>query len=284
MKSFKKYLIPIALGLVVTLIMALTMLKVTMNFQILLFLGFGLFFMFGLLNSKSTINKLLNALLISFSFLTLFIFLVLAQIPELYYFIPIYFIACLFGIYFRTCLKKVVLSGVLAIAFLAFLAIKVIPVDIENSLTKIKSEPLPTFEILDLEGNLISSESLKEKVVVLDFFGTWCVPCIKELKELDKVQKEFANVSDVEIYIINADIGGDTPEKFETFINKHDYNFNFVYDTESKLFKALNLQNSGLPVLLIIDKNNNIRFQHVGYNPAETNFKDHIVETINSFR
>lgn len=284
MKSFKNYLIPIGLGLVVTLIMALTMLKVTMNFQILLFLGFGLFFMFGLLSSKSTINKLLNALLISFSFLTLFIFLVLAQIPELYYFIPIYFIACLFGIYFKTYRKTIIISGIVSLSILAFLALKVIPVDIENSLTKIKSEPLPIFEMLDIKGNIFSSESIKDKVAVLDFFGTWCVPCIKELKELDKVQKEFANTTDVEIYIINADIGGDTPQKFNAFINKNDYKFNYAYDSGSKIYKALNLQNSGLPVLLIIDKQNKIRLQHVGYNPAETNFKEHLIETINSLR
>jgi len=284
MKALKKYLISIGSGIVVTLIMALIMLKLTMNFQILLFLGVALFFVAGFLNSTSGINKLLNAILISFSYLTLFYVLVLAQIPELYYFIPIYFFACLSGLYYKTHRKKVVVSGILAIAFLAFLAIKVIPVDIENSLTELKSEELPTFEILDLEGNLISSESLKGKVVVLDFFGTWCVPCIKELKELDKVQKEFANASDVEIYIINADIGGDTPQKFNAFINKNDYKFNYAYDSRSKIYKALNLQNSGLPVLLIIDKQNKIRLQHVGYNPAETNFKEHLIETINSLR
>ena len=284
MKSIKKFLIPIASGLVVTLFMALTMLKLTMNFQILLFLGFALFFGAGWLNSKSSINKLLNALLISFTFLILFVLLVLAQIPELYYFVPIYVIACLMGLYFKTYRKTIIVSVIATLAMLTFLAIKVIPVDIENSLTQLKTEALPTFEMLDVKGNLLSSETIKNKVVVLDFFGTWCVPCIKELKELDKVQKEFANANDVEIHIINANIGGDTPEKFQSFINKHDYNFNYAYDTNSKLFKALNLQNSGLPVLLIIDKDSNIRLQHVGYNPAETNFKGHLIETINSFR
>lgn len=165
-----------------------------------------------------------------------------------------------------------------------FIAIKIIPNDIKNSLTQTRFDQLPNFSIHDMSGNVIDSESLKGKVVVLDFFGTWCKPCVQELKELDKIRMAFKEHDDVVFYIINADLGGDTPEKFKTFVEKNNYKFQFAYDHESKIYKLLKLQQLGLPTLLIIDKDHNIRIQHVGYNPAETNFTRSMIESINSIK
>jgi peroxiredoxin len=165
-----------------------------------------------------------------------------------------------------------------------FLAIKVIPIDIEDSLTQTRFEQIPQFTIQEMTGNVVDSKTLEGKVVVLDFFGTWCKPCIGELKELEKIQSYFKDSPDVAFYVIDANYGGDTPQKFKAFIDKTTYNFNFAYDYNSEIFKLLKLQKLGIPVLLIIDKEQNIRKQHVGYNPAETNFTKNMIETINSLK
>ena len=85
-------------------------------------------------------------------------------------------------------------------------------------------------------------------------------------------------------FVINADLGGDTPEKFDTFLAKHNYKFRVAYDDNSEIYKLLELQNLGLPALLIVDKDQHIRIQHVGYNTAETNFSENIIKTINSLK
>ena len=136
----------------------------------------------------------------------------------------------------------------------------------------------------EISGNIVDSKTLEGKVVILDFFGTWCKPCIGELKELDKVQMAFKDNKDVVFYVINANYGGDTPEKFKAFIDKHNYKFKFAYDYDSKIFKLLKLQKLGIPVTLIIDREMNIRLQHVGYNPAETNFSENMIKTINGLK
>ena len=284
MKTFKNYLKPFLTGISLTLIMAIIMLTLTVDFQILLFLGAVLFFLSGYINTQAKIHPAITIIIISLPFIILFIAIVLAQIPSLKYFVLVYLIACILGFYYPKYNKKVIVFSSLMTLVMVFLAVKIIPKNLEQDLIEIKSEALPVFNIEDMSGNILKSIDLKDKVIVLDFFGTWCKPCVQELVELDKVKNNFSNVDDVVFYIINIDVGGDTPEKFKSFIDKTNYNFNFVYDYKSKIYKQLNYKQISLPTLLIIDKNQNIRLQHVGYNPAETNFSENMINTIQSLR
>ena len=284
MTTIKNYLKPFLTGIIVTLIMVLVMLKITMDFQILLFLGATIFFFSGLINWNKKRHNLIATLLITFIYSSLFIFIVLKEIPELWYFVPIFFVTTLLGLLYKNNKQKIIISTALITLIMLFLAIIILPEDIENRLTQTKHEKLPEFSINEMSGNVIESQMLKGKVVILDFFGTWCKPCIGELKELDKIQKTFKENSDVIFFVINADIGNDTPEKFKAFIEKNNYNFRFAYDYNSQIYELLKFQRLGLPVLLIIDKEQNIRIQHVGYNPAETNFSENMIETINNLK
>jgi len=279
----KKFIKPLLTGIVVTLVMVIVMLKVTMDFQLLLFIGAVIFFIAGLINSDPRIHYLLATFIITIIYLLLFIILVLEQLP-VWYFVPIYFAIALLGVLYKRYKQKIIASILLLTALMFFLALKVIPTDIENSLTQTRFEQLPQFSINEMSGNVVESKTLEGKVVVLDFFGTWCKPCIEELKELDKIQMAFKDNKDVVFYVIDANYGGDTPEKFKAFIDKTNYKFQFAYDYNSEIFKLLKLQKLGIPVLLIIDKEQNIRIQHVGYNRAETNFSENMIKTINSLR
>ena len=277
----KKFIKPLLTGIAVTLVMVFVMLKITLDFQLLLFIGAVIFFSAGLISSDIRIHHLLTTFIITISYLLLFIVLVLEQLP-VWYFVPIYFAITLLGILYKRHKQKIVAPLLLLISLMFFLAIKIIPTDIENSLTQTRFEQLPQFSIIEMSGNVVHSKTLEGKVVVLDFFGTWCKPCIGELKELDKIQMAFKDNKDVVFYVIDANYGNDSPEKFKAFIDKHNYKFQFAYDYNSEIFKLLKLQKLGIPVILIIDKKQNIRIQHVGYNPAETNFSENMIETINS--
>jgi peroxiredoxin len=279
----KRYFKPFITGIVVTLVLILVMLKITMNFQVLLFLGAIIFFIAGYINSSSTLNRLITAVPILIFYSGFFIFIVLEELPVLWYFVPIYITSTLLGLYYRAHKGIMIASSLVLILLMFFLSIRSIPNDLESVLTKERFDRLPEFSIQGVNGEVTSSSSLRGKVVVLDFFGTWCKPCILELKELAKV-KDFFEGEEVVFYVINADQGGDTPAKFDAFINEHDYDFNFAYDHGSKIFKQLEMAHLGLPTLLIIDKDQNIRLQHVGYNAAETNFRNQMIEMINSLK
>ena len=256
------------------------MLKITMNFQILLFVGSLLFFVAGIINSDEKRNIFVSLFAITVFYIGLFLFIVLEELPKLWYFIPIYFISAFIGLLHKQQKIRSYLYFSAVSLLIVFLALKQVPVDLEKSLTQTKYEQLPRFNIYQISGDTIDSNSLQGKVIILDMFGLWCKPCIQELKELDKIQNIFKDNPDVVFYVIDANLGGDTPAKFQSFINNHNYNFNFAYDYNSEIYKLLKLQKLGLPSLLIIDKNHNIRLQHVGYNTGETNFKEGIINVI----
>lgn len=261
------------------MILVLVMWKITMDFQVLLFLGTAVFFVAGLLNAEGSTHYLLTALAVSGFYLALFIGIVLEELPQFWYFVPIYLAGALLGLRYKKHKKGTGIAFAALTAVMLFVAIHSIPRDLESMLAKERFDKLPEFTIQHMNGEVTESGSLAGKVVVLDFFGTWCKPCILELKELDKVKAAF-DESEVVFYIINADQGRDTPEKFEAFINENDYTFHFAYDQDSEIFKKLKMDHLGLPTLLIIDRDQHIRLQHVGYNPAETRFGERLAETI----
>jgi len=275
----KTYAKPLLTGAITALILILVMWKITMNFQVLLFLGTALFFVAGYLNTGRGNHLLLAATAILIFYCTFFIWVVLEQLPQLWYFVPIYAAAALLGLLYQKNKRRAGVAIAVLAAGMLLMAVRVIPRQLDNMLTKERYDALPEFTIRDMDGGETDSRSLKGKVVVLDFFGTWCKPCILELRELDDIQAAF-DESQVVFYVINADQGGDTPEKFQTFIDRNDYTFRFAYDHDSEIFRKLKMNHLGLPTLLIIDKDQQIRLQHVGYNPAETHFRDRIMETI----
>jgi len=280
MKNFWK---PVATGIIVAALLVLVMLKITMNFQVLLFLGTALFFAAALLNAGRGPHYLFTALAVSGFYILLFVLFVLEQLPQLWYFVPVYLAGALLGALFKKDKIKAGTAFAALTAVMLFMAIKMIPGDLENMLAKERFDKLPEFTIQHMNGETTDSRSLAGKVVVLDFFGTWCKPCILELRELDKIKASFSD-DEVVFYVIDADQGNDSPEKFEAFIDKNDYTFHFAYDHDSAIFKRLKMAHLGLPTLLVIDKDQHIRFQHVGYNPAETHFGERLTETINSLK
>ncbi|WP_445386040.1 TlpA family protein disulfide reductase [Robiginitalea sp. IMCC44478] len=278
----KKFWKPIASGIVVALLLVLVMWQLTMNFQLLLFIGAALFFAAGYFNTSGTLYNGLKVLIITVFYGLFFVLLVLEQLPQLWYFIPIYMAATWIGLLFAP-YKRKALAGLAALLIMMLvLALELIPRNLEDMLVKERYEALPEFTIRHMDGAQTAISSLEGKVVILDFFGTWCKPCILELRELDKIQKEFGE--EVEFFVINADQGGDTPEKFQAFIDKNEYTFNFAYDHDSEIFKTLEMAHLGLPTLLVIDKEQRIRLQHVGYNPAETRFVESLTRTINELK
>ncbi len=106
--------------------------------------------------------------------------------------------------------------------------------------------PAPSFELEDLEGNILKSSDLKGKAVILNFWASWCVPCIKEVPELKKAYASFKN-NGVEVIAINF---AETKSKIEEFVEQNHLNFPVLLDKYGDVSQDYRVRN--LPVTYVI--------------------------------
>jgi thiol-disulfide isomerase/thioredoxin len=109
----------------------------------------------------------------------------------------------------------------------------------------------PTLKLSDYEG----------KIVILDFWATWCAPCRKGVPELVELKNEFG-AKNFEIIGISLD---DLKDKntVENFINEFNINYPVVWGNQSVKYKYGGISN--IPTSFIIDTEGNVVSQHVGY-------------------
>ncbi len=108
----------------------------------------------------------------------------------------------------------------------------------------------PNYKMIDINGNTISSENTKGKVVVLNFWFTTCKPCISEIPELNKVYDKYIKDTNV----VFASITFNNRDEVNSFLKKYPIKYPVVSNAKEicDLFKA-----TGYPTNIVIDKNGN---------------------------
>lgn len=131
------------------------------------------------------------------------------------------------------------------------------------------SEPAPAFALTDLLGRTISSSAFKGKVIVLDFWATWCAPCIASFPAMQQAQARFQADPNVRFLFVNTREGGRV-HKVQEFMNKNPYPFVVPLDTQQKVSTAYGVL--GIPTKVVIGPDGRIRYRAVGYTgtPEET--------------
>ncbi|HEY4392499.1 MAG TPA: redoxin domain-containing protein [Polyangia bacterium] len=122
-------------------------------------------------------------------------------------------------------------------------------------------EPAPAFALPDVDhAETVSLAQLKGQVVVLDFWATWCGPCVAMLPTLDAVHQRWS-ARGVAFLGINSDGGGATLDELKTFLAAHHIPYPVVIDDGSvgALYKV-----EALPTLVVIGRDGRIRQSFVG--------------------
>ena len=112
-----------------------------------------------------------------------------------------------------------------------------------------KPKNLPDLELINKKGNTIIFNDFSSKLTLINFWATWCVPCKKELPELDNLYQQIPR-SQVNIVLIN--IENIKYDKIQKFFNRLKVkNLVSHFDNKLKLTKELKLR--GIPITLIVN-------------------------------
>ncbi|MEL6308705.1 MAG: TlpA disulfide reductase family protein, partial [Chloroflexota bacterium] len=117
----------------------------------------------------------------------------------------------------------------------------------------------PNFATTTLAGEAVSLEELRGQVVLINFWGTWCGPCIREMPELQQV---YDNRADEGFTILALATRGDTAEDVADFRDRFELTFPLIVDEGDAIFSQY-LTNSR-PSTYIVDQNGVIVFKHLG--------------------
>ncbi|RZJ81513.1 MAG: TlpA family protein disulfide reductase [Flavobacterium sp.] len=131
--------------------------------------------------------------------------------------------------------------------------------------------PAPLFSLVNLQGQNIELAKLKGKVVIIDYWATWCGPCIQSFPGMQKaVDKYKSDPSVVFLFINTWQREDDRNRLVKDWIAKTNYSFNVLLDNKNKIdtdvFDVVSSYKvEGLPTKFIIDGNGIIRFKKVGF-------------------
>ena len=126
--------------------------------------------------------------------------------------------------------------------------------------------PAPRIGVTMLDGTPVTLGSMKGHVVVLDFWGTWCEPCLEEMPTIAKLHRFYQGNGDVMFLAVNAGWSDDTADKVRTFVERRHLDLPVALDTDDTTRR---LGIDGLPTLVVIDPQGHIRMEAVGYNEGE---------------
>jgi thiol-disulfide isomerase/thioredoxin len=124
------------------------------------------------------------------------------------------------------------------------------------------NEKAPDFDFESLMDSEILNHKLSQyqgKVIYMDFWASWCLPCLKSMPLINKMRSEL-DQSDFEVIAVNLDLD---PEKGREFILKYPVDYPVVRAVSENMFGLYQL--NGLPTAFLIDKRGIIRFTYQGF-------------------
>jgi len=133
----------------------------------------------------------------------------------------------------------------------------------------------PAFRAVDVDGRKVALDELLGKgPIVVDFWATWCKPCIKELPYLQRIHEQYAERG-VQVLAVSID-SPKSQTQAKKFVATRGYSFRVLLDGDQEVFRKL--QGKGtIPYVVVLDAEGTFRYQHTGYRPGDEKELERVV-------
>ena len=144
----------------------------------------------------------------------------------------------------------------------AFAQRMVLATGIANPQTEVgkeKTKAAYDFTLDQLDGETLNFKDLKGKVVFINFWATWCAPCVAEMPSINSLYEIYKDNPQVVFVMINTEIKED---KVRKFIKKKDFSFPIYFPNASMIPRVY--ETKGIPATFVLDKEGYIAYKKVG--------------------
>jgi thiol-disulfide isomerase/thioredoxin len=153
--------------------------------------------------------------------------------------------------------------AIAALAAWAFVPVTGLAADLpplSHSLTMQAPKPAPALKLKDLDGKTHDLAQLRGKVVLINFWATWCPPCRREMPSMERLAQAFKGQP---LVMLAVDVGED-PDTIEAFTSQLDTvpTFPILLDTRSRSMQAWKV--AGLPTTFLVDRQGRIVASAIG--------------------
>jgi thiol-disulfide isomerase/thioredoxin len=122
--------------------------------------------------------------------------------------------------------------------------------------------PAPGVELPTGDGHSLSLASLKGRVVLVDFWASWCGPCAAAFPALDELYQEY-RARGLEVVAVNLD---EQRRDADRFLAGRPHAMTVLFDPQGRSAKAFGLE--AMPTSFLLGRDGGIRFVHTGYSPG----------------
>jgi len=140
--------------------------------------------------------------------------------------------------------------------------------EIEQLSAKLKTQmmrkPGPELSgLVDMEGRPVTPEMMSGKIVILDFWATWCVPCMQEMPYFQKVYEKYRNNPDVMFMVVNNGSNNTIDDARRWKLQNPQYTFPVYFNKDKEIGEKVGF--ALIPTIAVIDKAGLMQFRTVGF-------------------
>jgi cytochrome c biogenesis protein CcmG, thiol:disulfide interchange protein DsbE len=138
---------------------------------------------------------------------------------------------------------------------------------------------LPSVDVKTMDGKKINTADIKNdgKPIIIDFWATWCKPCVMELTAIAESYSEWQAESGVKLVAVSID-DSKSVNRVAPFVNGKGWEYEIILDQNSDFKRAMNVIN--VPHVFVVDGQGNVVYQHTTYAEGDETILRDIVKKV----